>query len=1064
MRSPNAEQVKAIKHNGGVLLNAGAGSGKTFVLIEHIHYLIEEFIQSRENTPVEIFKKDLKNYLNKIVLMTFTNDAAAEIRERLFKRFEDLDGEKWAVVPDCLMAMNVSTIHGFCLKMIKQGLIEGAPGQIEITDEFQIAKKIEILVEQWFERRNDSEINDSFIKNYTSIVKAMQFIFSSPELRSEWAAGVRYSVSNFDENKFWNELFVLLEISDFWNKQSNLAEAEEFRGKPWFNLLEGLNSLKTKEEISFSDLLEVEHLFKTVGRLVVSKKVSLSLKEDVNTAKKIKDFMKSYGEDLKFFFDFKETFKTWEDSFKDLFNFIDSRYYDLAGIGFADLEYLVVRALKESEATREQVQKNFSYLIVDEFQDTSWVQYEIIKQTIAENFSNLFCVGDRKQAIYGFRGGELGVFNETCEKIPQNLIMRNNYRSEEKVVTFNNNFFEYIFGLGREFKGSDNFSVEVDAQEFPKDVKEQAKGHASEFTISIEDEDIKRPSPIDMNKWESLGIFQRITDTQKSAPEEEICILYKNLGPSKMLIEKLIEADIPFQAQVKVPFVEDPFMAIFSAFVDFLLEVDRAPSEQLHWDKCVKYLDFYLMGISEHYYDKSQKLSAECLRELYYKYKQSGVEVSFWSLVFELGYANSSYENNAKKISEIIKSSSGKISEIWKALSAISGKSYSTKFNFMKSPKVYIMTTHASKGLQYDNVIIGGVHTNGRRVANTETMGMLPGSFRWSSDLLKKKLHRSPMYIYENVVKSHKEYSESKRLFYVACTRAVKSIEWINLQLNGKEISSSKESWINALRIFVDDSYEKKILELKDVNSLPPSKAPMYFMDALGVSGRSEKMKIGLVSELSVTKLSLLALCPKKFYLSQILKLDDQWKEFSEENDIELPARIGVSDAQRGTRLHYQIENTIKGEPVENGEEDILNWVKTELKKVSDKELVSEREMKFSFFGQMITGIPDLVVEENGQVEEIWDFKSGLCDDEDKRSYRFQLLTYALGLDQVSDNLKDKISLKILLLDKKEIVTYEINKSHIREELYRTWSKLSSIQVEKIPHCASCMYGNLCHQ
>lgn len=1063
MRSPNQEQKKAICHKGGVLLNAGAGSGKTFVLIEHVHYLISEFINQRLEVPAEIVKKDLKNYLNKIVLMTFTNDAAAEIRERLFKRFEDLNEGLWAIVPDCLTAMNVSTIHGFCLKMIKQGLIEGAPGQIEITDEFQIAKKIETLVEQWFERNKSSELNDSFIKNYTAIIKAMQFIFSSPELRAEWASGIKYAADGFDQNKFWHEIFDLLEISEFWNEKSDLTTAAEFEGKPWYNLLQGINEVKSRKSLDFDGLSEIDHLFKTVGRLVVSKKADSTLREHVNEAKKIKEFMKSYGEDLGYFFSHTEIFKEWEESFKDLFNYIDSKYYDLAGIGFADLEYLVLRSMRSSETTREQVQKSFSYLIVDEYQDTSWVQYEIIKYAIGNDFNKLFCVGDRKQAIYGFRGGELGVFNETSEKIPQNLMMSNNYRSEEKVVNFNNKFFDYIFALGREFSGNDSYSVDVDYQTFPSDVKEAGKGSVTRHTIAIDDEKIKRPSPINMNQWESIGLFHRIQTILKQNTEEEICILYKNLGPSKMLIEQLIQAQIPFQAQVKVPYSEDPFMAIFSAFIDFLMEVEKADSEQLHWDKCTHYFNFYVDGISRHYFEVAQSVSQEVLRELYHKYKLSGVEVSFWALIFELGLANSSYDNNSKKISEIIKSATGSVSNIWKILDTLSSKNYSTKFNYLKKPRVFIMTTHASKGLQYDHILLGGVHTNGRRVANTETMGMLPGSFRWSSDLLKKKLHRSPMYIYENILRSHKEYSESKRLFYVAGTRAVKNIEWIDVSLNKKELSSSKESWINALRIFSDSSYDHESLDVDVSNIKQPSKAPMYFIDPLGMAGRPDKLNIGLVAELSVTKLAMLATCSKKFYLSQILKLDEQWEGFCEDNEIEKITKVGVSDAKRGTRLHYQIEKLIKGLDIDSDEPEIMQWVSQHISNYDKSSLISEEEIKFSFFGQMITGIPDLFIKKGDEISEVWDFKTGLCNEDDERSYKFQLMTYAYGLSQVYGKVSDRITLKLLLLDKKEVKSYEIDLKTLKKELFDTWSKLSTTQVEKIDHCQNCLYGNLCH-
>jgi superfamily I DNA/RNA helicase len=59
-RSPNAEQLLAIEHEGGVLLRAGAGSGKTFVLVEHIVYLTKKWIQEYKSKPTTSFEEFLR--------------------------------------------------------------------------------------------------------------------------------------------------------------------------------------------------------------------------------------------------------------------------------------------------------------------------------------------------------------------------------------------------------------------------------------------------------------------------------------------------------------------------------------------------------------------------------------------------------------------------------------------------------------------------------------------------------------------------------------------------------------------------------------------------------------------------------------------------------------------------------------------------------------------------------------------------------------------------------------------------------------------------------------------
>ena len=60
------------------------------------------------------------------------------------------------------------------------------------------------------------------------------------------------------------------------------------------------------------------------------------------------------------------------------FLFIEKYYYDLPHFGFFDLEYLIYQGLTNCEKTRKEVSSNFKYIIVDEYQDTSWIQYSII--------------------------------------------------------------------------------------------------------------------------------------------------------------------------------------------------------------------------------------------------------------------------------------------------------------------------------------------------------------------------------------------------------------------------------------------------------------------------------------------------------------------------------------------------------------------------------------------------------------------------------------------------------------------------------------------------------------
>jgi len=130
----------------------------------------------------------------------------------------------------------------------------------------------------------------------------------------------------------------------------------------------------------------------------------------------------------------------------------------------ADYDDLLDRAaagLAERPALVRSLRRRFRHFLVDEFQDTDPRQWEIIRalglpaeDEIADGSRTLFIVGDRKQAIYGFRGGDNTVFRRAeAELVAHDGLgckLKDNYRSREAVLKFVNPFFEALFGADRE--------------------------------------------------------------------------------------------------------------------------------------------------------------------------------------------------------------------------------------------------------------------------------------------------------------------------------------------------------------------------------------------------------------------------------------------------------------------------------------------------------------------------------------------------------------------------------------------------------------------------------------
>ena len=158
MPQANAEQLRAIEHQGGVVLEAGAGSGKTFVLKEHIAYLVSSFWKSqKELVSLYLSGEDLsgelsrvlKSFLREKVVMTFTKEAAGELAIRIQAKFEELlivDKKQetlWLLAIESLSSLTVTTIDAFCFKLLKQGFFLDVDPDISLISPLEARDRVE---------------------------------------------------------------------------------------------------------------------------------------------------------------------------------------------------------------------------------------------------------------------------------------------------------------------------------------------------------------------------------------------------------------------------------------------------------------------------------------------------------------------------------------------------------------------------------------------------------------------------------------------------------------------------------------------------------------------------------------------------------------------------------------------------------------------------------------------------------------------------------------------------------------------------------------------------------
>jgi ATP-dependent helicase/nuclease subunit A len=1075
-RLPNAEQLVAINHHGGKILSAGAGSGKTFVLIEHIIHLLVEF---KKTTPKKDWQHTIPFKLSKIVLMTFTKKAAGEMSIRMLKKVDELceednadtdSREYWEMVRNYLSMLNVTTIHSFCHKLISQGYFPELGTNFEILSKIEQKNKISTLFNIWFTQKK-AVLSQVFQANSSALITAMGEIFASPELRLMWKETISKTNAEVELDPYLKKIISSNEFEFLFTGQYQINNGmpEKDMVKDWYKLYQSFYELTQKlGPFSAKNFKSYSQWCDQAGKMHMTPK-SLAA-EDKNYFDKSKEFIKEvrkYSDDFNNFLDHYDVYWEWFATVKDIYQFIDKHFLTQKGLSFSDLEYYVCLGLRNAEV-REAIAKNYDYFIVDEFQDTSSVQFEILTQLIGDNHKKIFCVGDRKQAIYGFRGGELQVFS-TCVDVlgeKNNIFLLNNFRSLPGIINFNNAFFETIFPLGVDFEGDDPHGIGMDRQIYPPAKNEQGKVVKINAEVVCIDEESLGDDKLSADFYEARALGKTIEELLIKPEIETICILYTRLKPSSYLLDVLSEAKISFSAQVKVAYDDDPIINLFLLTTEFVL--NRDSKEKL---ASTHYMLSLLLDAIEVSVD-TNVVESNFLDDL----SIVGLRLAFHKLVFSLGISNSHYQENSKLIDSICRVCAEDPVRVYYLLSSEGSDNYSLDLiSGAAKKRIIIMSAHASKGLEFDAVMVGGIHTNGQQMPNRDLVGKLPGSFRWKRVYNQKTFFKSPANYEEIELGKLKDFSESKRLLYVACTRAVKFLGWVELKasVGGKTVTLDKneKSWIKAFRIFEEEGvglFEERNLEIPYAD-FKKNNVTLLLKDSLGLMPTKEAGRVGLFAETSVTRLAQLADCPFKFYLSTICKISppDQIGRGFEESLVDDEEEVFYSSMKRGTRIHADLSalmlKSVNIGEIDQKDRGSIEWALNESRELQvNRNIISEKLIKFSFFGQMVTGTPDLIFE-NADSVIVWDFKTGLRDDKNEASYWFQLMSYGYAYANLKHFTPEKmISLSLVYIDQKKIITQEKSLKEITHLLFGNWSKTESLNQVNLNHCSSCEYSPIC--
>lgn len=588
------EQESAIKkHGNNILVSAAAGSGKTTVLIARI---INKII----NEKVDI---------DKLLIATFTNAAASEMRERLLKAiYDELEkkpnDENLQRQIILLNHAHISTIHSFCLNVIRNNFYEiGISSNFRVADTSEIEIMKQEVMEEIFEDKYEKEDVDflNLLDKYTTykddqplkdlMFELYDFILTVPD-PIKWLedsiSKFNINVNDFSETQ-WGRLILdntrekvedcILSLETASKIVENSVDLADFNRI----LNQDLVDLKT---INFdnwnSAYKKINYKSENWERWPSRSKLGELEKELKESAKKIRDEVKDiFNKEIckLFFCDSKESISDLKEmydslnSIKSIILEFDEKFKKKKNekniLDFSDIEHIALKLLVDEDGNKTEVAKkyNFEEILVDEYQDISLIQETILNSV--SNGENIFMVGDVKQSIYRFRQARPDLFIDKYEsyKLIDNtddgeltektkIQLYKNFRSREGVIDLTNLIFKNIMSkkLGE---------INYDESEYlNKAAKFEEPTIDCETEVIVidnqDDEENQEKEIVDNVTLEARMVARKIKDLiNKGFKYKDIAIILRSVNTIAPIIEKeLMNYGIPVFSDVSSEYLE----------------------------------------------------------------------------------------------------------------------------------------------------------------------------------------------------------------------------------------------------------------------------------------------------------------------------------------------------------------------------------------------------------------------------------------------------------------------------------------------------------------------------
>ena len=791
MSSASPELMK--KH---IVVRAGAGAGKTTRLVGEVIERAQSWKRQHGEWP-------------RMVLTTFTRKATQEIRERLVLKACELKDEELLEYLSSNSWLQISTIHGvMSLFLRRYGHLVGFDNGFSVITEDEAGRIARLIVRDLaLENKNMSELMALLgLKTLSRLLRRMSLLkLEAPDL---------HCVTEDELKSYWEHYTRTLAVDFMKVIQEAREETDDGKYLEFCDVVESCVSdlHPAREDLTAQIQLILERMPRSKPRYN-SKNPQLpkEVHEKVGKAMtKFKDQLKSpelhpdqWAKSLEWF----EKLESVTELFHD--QFFERKMYQ-GQFEMADLESVTVDILRDNEGLGQAFASDFDFWLIDEYQDTSPVQVELLEMLIGD--SPTFIVGDPQQSIYLFRGARSEVFDQRENKVQQMgfdpEVQKKNWRSEPELLLFFNEFFNCL--------PSDFIAMD------PKKPAEDPKKVVARFC------------PVDQETHEAdkevqfhciTREIQRLLDT--GAQPEDICILGRSNDKLFDMAQYLRRHDFPTHLHVSSGYFERREVMDAMALLKFLVNPHdnrnlvmllRSPWCRVDDDLLGRAL-FSNRGSYWSCLMEAEELSSHevilQLKKFEEMKREEGVSRSFEQALIAFGCIDFSHHHDVSGRRE---------SNFWKLVSRLKEEEKKPGFSYLKfvnrsfteqdtesgneesdavaalEPNhIQLMTVHASKGLQFPHVIVPDMHKTPPPARKPE-LSFDEGSSAWSVKLPIAE-DSGPQHTVADLVlrdqRSSREADESERVLYVALTRAKSSVfmSWAEPVKQGSWISHIPWSW-----------------------------------------------------------------------------------------------------------------------------------------------------------------------------------------------------------------------------------------------------------------------------